>query len=186
MSHQQPTAYLRVTVYCALFTALIIIGSYMSFPLPLSPVPIVLADFFIMVSALFLGWKSGLMSVILYLVLGAIGLPVFAGGASGLASFFGPTGGFLFGYLLLVASIGFITEKMKSSIGVTLIALLVGNVLLYAAGVTWLKVVLELSWSGALAAGLTPFLPGTLIKIIVAVAIGQVLVPPFKANMKRW
>jgi len=105
-----------MTVYCALFTALIIIGGYISIPIPVGPVPIVLADFFVMVTGLFLGFKYGLISTALYLALGALGLPVFAGGSAGLAVLVGPTGGFLFGYLLVVASIGFITGKRKPSI----------------------------------------------------------------------
>jgi len=174
---------LRMTVYVALFTALIIIGGYISVPLPFGPVPIVLADLFVMITGLFLGFKWGLTSVALYLCLGALGLPVFAGGTSGLAVLFGPTGGYLFGYLLLVASVGFISSKGKRSIITNLIALVVGNILLYAIGVPWLKTVMNFGWAGALAAGLTPFLPGTIIKITVAIALSRVLLPPFNQTL---
>ena len=81
---------LRMTVYCALFTALIIIGGYISIPIPVGPVPIVLADFFVMITGLFLGLKYGLISTALYLALGALGMPVFAGGGAGLAVLVGP------------------------------------------------------------------------------------------------
>ncbi len=174
---------LRMTVYVSLFTALIIIGGYISVPLPFGPVPIVLADLFVMVTGLFLGFKWGLTSVALYLSLGALGLPVFASGTSGLAVLFGPTGGYLFGYLLLVASVGFIASKGKQSIIRNLIALIIGNMLLYAIGVPWLKTVMNFGWAGALAAGLTPFLPGTVIKITVAVALSRVLLPRFKQTL---
>ncbi len=174
---------LRMTVYCALFTALIIIGGYISIPIPVGPVPIVLADFFVMVTGLFLGLKYGLISTVLYVVLGVLGLPVFAGGSAGLAILFGPTGGFLFGYLLMVASIGFITIKMKSSIVAYLIALVIGNILLYLIGVPWLKVVVNMSWAAAFAAGFTPFIIGIVIKTAVAATLGRVFLPRFKQNL---
>lgn len=174
---------LRMTVYAALFTALIIIGGYISIPLPVGPVPIVLADFFVMVTGLFLGLKWGLSSVALYLSLGALGLPVFSSGTSGLAVLFGPTGGFLFGYLLLVAAVGFISSKGRPSIIKNILALLGGNILLYLMGVPWLKAVLKLGWSGALAAGLFPFVPGIIIKICVASALARLLLPRFKETL---
>lgn len=174
---------LRMTVYCALFTALIIIGGYISIPIPVGPVPIVLADFFVMITGLFLGLKYGLISTALYLALGALGMPVFAGGSAGLAVLVGPTGGFLFGYLHVVASIGFITGKRKPSIVTNLIALVVGNILLYAIGVPWLKFQMNISWAAALAAGLIPFIIGIVIKITVASALGRVLLPRFKQTL---
>ena len=186
MSTNQPKSLnLRMSVYCALFTALIIIGAYISIPIPIGPVPIALADFFVMLTGLFMGGKYGLLTVILYLGLGTIGLPVFSSGGSGFAFLFGPTGGFLFGYLLLVATIGFITEKVKSSFTTDLLALLFGNMLLFAMGITWLKVTLNMTWSAAIVAGLIPFIPGTVIKIIVALAIGRMVVLGFKENMIR-
>lgn len=174
---------LRMTVYCALFTALIIIGGYISIPIPVGPVPIVLADFFVMITGLFLGLKYGLISTALYLALGTLGMPVFAGGGAGLAVLVGPTGGFLVGYLLVVASIGFITGKRKPSVLINLIALVVGNILLYAIGVPWLKFQMNISWAAALAAGLIPFIIGIVIKITVASALGYVLLPRFKETL---
>lgn len=179
---------LRMTVYAALFTALIIIGGYISVPIPVGPVPIVLADFFVMVTALFLGYKWGSVSVVMYLALGALGLPVFAGGKAGLAVLVGPTGGFLIGYILVVLSIGLLTEKVKTTSGkVTLVknlvALIVGNVFLYLIGVPWLKMATSMSWSAALLAGFVPFIAGIVIKIIVAAALGQVLLPRFKQTI---
>ena len=177
------TLNLRMTVYCALFTALIIIGGYISIPIPVGPVPIVLADFFVMVTGLFLGFKYGLISTALYLALGALGLPVFAGGSAGLAVLVGPTGGFLFGYLLMAAAVGFITSKNKPSIVTNLIALVIGNILLYAIGVPWLKFQMNISWAAALAAGFTPFIIGLVIKIAAASALGCVLLPRFKQTL---
>lgn len=174
---------LRMTVYCALFTALIIIGGYISIPIPVGPVPIVLADFFVMVTGLFLGLKYGLISTVLYLALGALGLPVFAGGNAGLAVLMGPTGGFLFGYLLMVSAIGFITGKAKPSIVISLLALAAGNILLYAVGVPWLKFQMNISWAAAVVAGLTPFIAGIIIKIVVASALSRFILPRFRQTL---
>ena len=174
---------LRLTVYSALFTALIIIGGYISIPIPVGPVPIAMADFFVMLAGLFLGWKHGLACVALFLTLGVLGMPVFAGGGAGLAVLVGPTGGYLFGYLLLVASVGFISGMMKPSLAAYLIALIIGNVLLYIAGVFWLRVVLGLSWQAALAVGFMPFVIGIVIKIAVAVVVAHVFLPRFKQKL---
>lgn len=174
---------LRMTVCCALFTALIIIGGYISIPIPIGPVPIVLADFFVMLTGLFLGAKYGLASIALYLVLGTFGLPVFAGGSAGLAVMFGPTGGFLIGYLLTAASAGAILGKRSVSAVRIFIALTAANVLLYAVGVPWLKIRMGLNWPAALAGGLTPFIPGIIIKIAAAVAVTRLFLPRFRQSM---
>lgn len=167
-----------MTVSCALFTALIIIGGYIS--IPLGPVPLVLADFFIMLTGLFLGAKYGLVSVSLYLGLGTLGMPVFAGGKAGLAVFMGPTGGFLFGYVLAVIAIGLIAGSIKAQMSRIIMALVVGNILLYSIGVPWLKGVMHLSWSAALAIGLVPFLAGIFIKIIAVSVLARAFLPRFR------
>jgi biotin transport system substrate-specific component len=174
---------LRMTVYCALFTALIIIGGYMSVPIPVGPVPIVLADLFVMAAGIFLGPKFGMASAALYLGLGAVGLPVFAGGTSGLAVLFGPTGGFLFGYILAAGAAGLVAGRMKPGVPAWLAAMIAANIALYAVGVPWLKFLLNMSWPAALAVGLTPFIAGVLIKIAAAVALCRALLPRFKQAM---
>jgi biotin transport system substrate-specific component len=166
---------LRMVAYASLFTALTIIGSYIS--IPISSVPIVLANFFVMLAGLLLGkwWASG--SVGLYLLLGALGFPVFAGGTGGMVHLVGPTGGYLFGYLACAFVIGFITEKGQPSWVKDLIALIVGLSLIFALGVPWLKVSLKFSWSKAFAAGMLPFLIGAAIKIAAALVVVRPLRP---------
>lgn len=178
-----PDLNIRMTVYVALFTALIIVGGYISVPIPIGPVPISLASGFVMIAGLFLGFKWGLASVALYLSLGLLGLPVFANGTAGLAVLFGPTGGFLCGYLLLAAAVGFISDRGKHATIANLIGLVTGKILLYAVGVLWLKAVLHLGWPGAVAAGLTPFIPGAVIKIIVVSALARALLPRFRQTL---
>lgn len=178
---QSQSPNLRMMVFACLFTALIVIGGYISFPIPLSPVPIVLADFFTMLAGLFLGASWGGASVGLFLFLGTLGLPVFAGGKAGLVVLFGPTGGFLFGYLIAALVIGWISGKGKPSFIKDLAALMGGNIILFGIGMSWLKLALKLSWEKALVLGLLPFIPGMIIKIIVALALIKTLRPLLKS-----
>jgi biotin transport system substrate-specific component len=167
---------LRAMVFSALFTTLIIVGSYISIPLPFSPIPIVLSDFFVMLAGLLLGASWGMASVGLFLLAGLIGLPVFAGGKAGLAVFFGPTGGYLIGYLLGAFVIGYISNLGKRrSVIKEFIALILGNLLFFATGVPWLKVFLKLTWDKSILLGLLPFVIGNIIKIIAAVILSRFL-----------
>lgn len=168
---------LRRLVYISLFTALIIVGGYLSLPLPLSPVPIVLADFFVMLSGLLLGGRAGAASVGLLIFLSLIGLPVLAGGGAGIAVYFGPTGGFILGYLACASVAGWISNKGIPGTIKDLTALVFGNALLYALGVPWLKFVAKLSWEQAIAFGLLPFMVGMVIKIITAAILARILRP---------
>jgi biotin transport system substrate-specific component len=173
--NQISSSNIRKMVFTSLFTALIIVGGYISFPLPFSPIPIVLADFFVMLAGLLLGASSGGAGVGLFLFLGALGIPVFAGGKGGLAVLFGPTGGFLFGYLVCATVIGIISRKGKPSVIKDLVALAVGNLALYSIGVSWLKLISKLTWGKALALGLFPFVIGIIIKIIVILLLNKAL-----------
>ncbi len=99
---------LRMTVYASLLAALTAAGAFMA--IPIGPVPIVLQNLFIMLSGLLLGSRWGFASVAIYLLAGACGLPVFAGGTGGIGKFAGPTGGYLIGFLPAVYVIGLISE----------------------------------------------------------------------------
>jgi biotin transport system substrate-specific component len=171
------SADIRKMVYASLFCALIIVGSYIAIPLPISPVPIVLANFFVMLAGLLLEkwWAAG--SVGLYLFLGILGLPVFANGSGGVVHLIGPTGGFLVGYLFCAFVIAFITERGNPSWFKDLIALVMGVVFLFVPGLVWLKAKTGLSWSKVLAVGMIPFLIGDVIKIAAAVGLARVLRP---------
>jgi biotin transport system substrate-specific component len=96
-SIMDPSTSLRMTVYASLMAALIAAGAYMA--LPIGPVPIVLQNLFVFLSGLLLGPRWGVASIGVYLMAGALGLPVFAGGVGGIGRFAGPTGGYLLGYL---------------------------------------------------------------------------------------
>src|SRR3990170_6187985 len=106
-----PIEKLRWIVLASLMAALTAVGAYIH--VPIGPVPIVLSTLFVLLSGLLLGSRWGLASMVLYLFVGAIGMPVFSGGRGGFAHFLGPTGGYLFGYVLASWVTGFIAERSR-------------------------------------------------------------------------
>jgi biotin transport system substrate-specific component len=163
----------------ALFAALIAAGTFISIPLPFSPVPIVLQNMFAILAGLVLGPVSGAAAVLVYLIAGAIGLPVFAGATGGIVHFVGPTGGFLLGYLPAAALAGLIAgpprPQTQTPIWRLIAATLAATLLIYIPGVWRLKVVLDFSWQAAFAAGFIPFIIGDAIKGALAVIAAQKL-----------
>ncbi|MCP4367616.1 MAG: biotin transporter BioY [Deltaproteobacteria bacterium] len=171
---------LRMTVYASLLAALTAVGAYLS--IPIGPVPIVLQNMFVLLSGLLLGSRWGLASVGVYILAGACGLPVFAGGLGGISRIAGPTGGYLLGYLPAVYVIGLITEKIKKNIVFDVIAMICGCIIIYACGVTWLKVLTGMTWSKTFMVGMYPFVIGDILKIAAAAAIAKGLRPVIMKN----
>ncbi len=163
------------TTLVALFAALIAAGTFIAFPLPVSPVPIVLQNLFVVLAGLVLGPALGAAAVAVYLLVGAVGAPVFAGATGGFAHFFGPTGGYLAGYLAAALVAGLVAGKPRPEVKTPILALAAAAVLaflaVYVPGVLRLKAVLGADWSKALAAGFLPFIAGDLVKAAIAVAV---------------
>ena len=155
-------------VFASLFTALVIAGTFIK--IPVGPVPIVLATLFVLLAGLMLDTIWAAASILLYLGLGAIGLPVFSSGG-GIAYFAGPTGGYLIGYLLAALVANLLSSERADSIVRDVVAVICASVVIYAIGVPWLKASLDMSWSAAFSAGLTPFLIGDAIKAAVAASL---------------
>jgi biotin transport system substrate-specific component len=157
----------------AMMVALISAGAFISIPIPGSPVPIVLQNMFVILAGMVLspGWAA--LTVGVYLVLGAVGLPVFAGATGGLAHLAGPTGGFLIGFPIAAAVVaGILQKKDAATVADTglprqALSLIVGFMVMYATGVPWLALTAGLSFPQAIAAGMLPFIPGDIIKMIV-------------------
>ncbi len=162
-------------VWTALLAATVASGAYIQFPIGL--IPFSLQTFFVILSGFVLGPLYGAMSIGLYLSAGLIGLPVFSGGSSGFAHLMGPTGGFLFGFVLCSAISGLAVRSQSGSIswvrGIVWGAL--GILVMYAFGVSWLKYTLEINWLKAFTVGMLPFLPGSGIKLFLAVACAKFL-----------
>lgn len=166
---------LRMTVYASLLAALTAAGAYIA--IPIGPIPIVLQNLFIFLTGLLLGSKWGAASVAVYLLAGASGLPIFAGGTGGLGRLLGPTGGYLLGYLPAVYVIGIISEKMNHRRFYDTLAVVCGTIIIYTCGITWLKIITGMSLTKTLAVGMYPFLPGDALKIVAAVIIAKSLRP---------
>ncbi len=170
------TEKLRMTVYASLLAALMAVGAYIA--IPIGPVPIVLQNLFILLAGLLLGSKWGLASVGVYLLAGALGLPVFAGGTGGIARFAGPTGGYLLAFLPAVYLIGLISERTeRHRVIFEIIGMICGSLVIYAIGVTWLKLVTGMTFSKAVTVGMLPFLIGDAVKIAAAVPIAMAVRP---------
>lgn len=146
----------------ALLVALL---AQMRIPLPFTPVPLTGQTFAVLLVGAALGSQRGFASLGLYTVLGLAGLPVFAGGASGLGYALGPTGGYLFGFILSAYTIGLLAERgLERNIRTSLLPFLTGTVIIYALGAAWLA--FYVGPQAAVAKGVFPFLPGDVIKLI--------------------
>ncbi len=166
------------TVHIALFAALIAVGAYIVVPLPFSPVPLVLQNMLVLLAGALLGAKRGALAVALYLGLGTVGLPVFAGGAAGPATFLGPTAGYLVSYLPAAAICGVLTRGRPSR-GRVLGASAVGAALILAGGSAGLVIVAGLQPLEAVMLGALPFLPGDALKVVAIAAVHRRVAPLF-------
>ena len=172
-------------VVCAMFAALTCAVAPISIPLP-GGVPITLQQVSVMLAGLLLGAKLGAMSEVIYLLLGAFGLPVFAGFSGGLAKIVGPSGGFLVGYPFLAAICGYIYWKWgRQKSGAAKCAamaagMLLGNVVLYILGLGWFMHVTGNNLQQAMVLCMLPFIPGDILKMVVV----GVLVPQLERALR--
>ncbi len=154
-------------VYAALFAALTAISAQVTIQLPY--VPITLQTFFVMLSGAVLGPYFGALSMAVYLLMGFIGLPVFAGLQSGLGVMAGPTGGYLLGFVLCPIVTGLIvrTRNKPGLLGYGM-AMAAGTLVIYAPGVAWLSLVTRMPLDKAMIIGALLFVPGDALKVAVA------------------
>lgn len=154
----------------ALFVALLTVSSYLSFPLPFSPVPVTAQTVVLNLIALSFTPKQVFKTVGIYILAGAVGLPVFSMGSSGLGVLAGPGGGYLWGFLaaaLLVSMLKAMFGRKGSFIHYFLAAL-AGIPVVYLFGVVQMSVVLSLDLPRALSLGALPFIPGDIFKCAAA------------------
>lgn len=136
-------------------------------PLPFTPVPITGQTFAVLLVGAALGANRGAASLVLYTLEGIAGLPVFTGGAAGLAQLAGPTGGYLIGFIAAAYVVGLLAERgLDRQWRTALVPFLIGSLVIYAFGVLWLAVYLGLP--DAIAKGLLPFIIGDTIKLVLA------------------
>jgi biotin transport system substrate-specific component len=177
-----PIEKLRWMVLASLMAALTAVGAYIH--VPIGPVPIVLSTLFVLLSGLLLGSRWGLASMALYLFVGAIGMPVFSGGRGGFAHFLGPTGGYLFGYLLASLLTGMISERSHGNFFWEIIAVIIGSLAIYGLGVPWLKMVTKMSWPKTFIVGMVPFIIGDAVKASVALILARAVRPILKRQLQ--
>jgi biotin transport system substrate-specific component len=135
--------------------------------LPFTPVPITGQTFAVLLLGALYGSKRGPATVLTYLALGVIGLPVFAGGAYGIARLVGPTGGYLVGFLAAAFVVGWLSELgWDRQPWTAAISMSIGSAVIYGAGVLWLS--RFVGWEAVLSTGVLPFLPGDAVKIALA------------------
>ena len=165
----------RRLVLIALITAVTCILAPFAVPIPVSPVPISLTNLVLLISVYILGWKDAAISYFVYLLLGAVGLPVFSGFAGGLGKIAGPTGGYLLGFIFMTILAGIFVERFSDKRFIIVIGMVLATFIAYAFGTAWLALQMETTFAAALSIGVFPYLPGDAVKIILAVIIGPIL-----------
>ncbi|MDK2820593.1 MAG: biotin transport system substrate-specific component [Clostridia bacterium] len=157
----------------ALFAALISVLAQISIPLPFSPVPITGQVLGVVLAGAILGRNKGTLAIIVYLLMGAIGLPVFAQGGSGLAAFVKPSGGYLWGFVLGVYAMGLILEMGKKEVGYLrlVISMFVCLMVVYLFGTLQLIYVLQLTPIKGFLLGVAPYIALDIAKILLGAAV---------------
>ena len=158
---------------CALMAALMCVLCPVS--VPIGPIPISLSILVILLTVYVLGTWRALVSYTVYLLLGAVGMPVFSGFQGGLAKLAGPTGGYLAGFWLMILVAGIIMEKGKRNLLLTILGMLVGVAIDHAVGTAWFVFQTESTVVHALDVCVYPFIPFDVAKIVIAVLLGSVV-----------
>lgn len=137
--------------------------------LPFTPVPITGQTFAVLLAGASLGSVAGSASQLVYVLLGAVGLPFYAGGDSGWEVVQGRTGGYLIGFIVAAWIVGFLAERRQDrTIASAVPAFLTGSLVVYLFGVPWLAHVLDIGWVEAAGLGAVPFVIGDLVKAALA------------------
>lgn len=162
---------LRNMMYASLFAAIVAaLGLLPPIVLPFTPVPITAQTLGVMLAGAILGARYGGLSLLIFVLLVAIGAPILAGGRGGFGIVIGPSGGYIMSWPIAAFVIGYIVEKLwhKMNIAYFLMANIVGGILVvYACGITYLSIVTDMTWSAAALSALV-YIPGDIIKAIVA------------------
>ena len=156
-----------------LMAAIICVLAPFALPIPISPVAISLGTLAIYFVLTVLGLKLGTVSVIVYILLGLAGLPVFTGFTSGPGKLFGPTGGYFIGYLFMALICGFFIDRWSDKFLPSFLGMVLGTAVLYLFGSLWLAYQASYTLPQAFMAGVVPYIPGDLIKLILAMVLGR-------------
>jgi len=160
------------------FSAVIALSARIAVFLPFTPVPITAQTLAVLLTGAALGSKRGALALLAYIAEGLAGLPVFSAGRSGLPILLGPSGGYIWGFLIAAFVVGYLAERgWDRKVWTTALAMLIGTVIIYLVGVPQLAFVLSptsgaaLGFDKALTLGVLPFLPGDAIKLLIAAGV---------------
>ncbi len=170
------TQYLTLS---ALLCALLAVLSQIQIPLP--PVPVSLSLLAVHLCGALLGSRWGAAAVGCYVFLGAVGVPVYAGFSGGVSVLLGPTGGFLFGYILCAIVVGMLVNRLGFARRALMLSMASGTLLCYCAGAVWFILTTGSTLWGCLAACVLPFIPGDLLKILLAASLSMRLQKPLRS-----
>jgi len=167
----------KMTTYQLAVTALMAAVMCVLGPLsiPIGPVPISLTNFVIYLSVFLLGTQMGTVSYLVYLLIGAAGLPVFSAYSGGLAKLAGPTGGYLIGFIPMAIISGVFLSRSRGRRWFSALGMVLGTLVAYALGTAWFVILMKCGVWYALTVCVFPFLPGDAVKIVAALAIGSLV-----------
>lgn len=154
-------------ILIALFSAMIAVCSQIAIPTAVA-VPFTLQTMGVFIASALLGYKRGTISVIIYILLGAVGLPVFSNFSGGIGILIGPAGGYIIGFILTSVTIGLLTEKFGKKLWVLAVTMVAGLVFCYAVGTAWFCICTQTDFVSALMVCVVPFLIADGVKIAVA------------------
>lgn len=181
MTNRKPMPVMML-VMCALFAALMAVCAQIS--IPIEPVPICLTLFAVEVCGALLKKQYAALAVLAYVLLGLVGLPVFANFKGGAGVLFGTTGGYIFGYVLCAFLIALIVEKWGREVWKQAIAMVIGVAVCYLFGTIWFMLLSHRSLGESLALCVIPFLPGDAVKIALALVMSKALYKPFQKYVR--
>lgn len=169
----------RLLTLSALLCALCAVLSQIQVPLP--PVPVSLSLLAVHLCGALLGMRWGAAAIGCYVALGAVGLPVYAGFAGGISVLFGPTGGFLFGYILCAWIVGMLSQRLGFTRRALMLAMAAGTLACYLCGTAWFMLTTGANLAVSLAGCVLPFIPGDLVKIFLAAILCLRLEKPLRS-----
>jgi biotin transport system substrate-specific component len=162
-------------ILAGMFAALIGVMGYVSVPIPISPVPISGQTLVIMLIGLLLTPKQAFYSVATWILVGVAGAPVFSGGRAGISVLASPSGGYIAGFLVGAVVISVLKGREANLVKMYVSALIGGILVIYACGVPFMAMLLEMDMATALKAGAIPFLIGDIIKVVISVNLAYAL-----------
>ena len=152
--------------------------------IPIGPIPISLVDLPLLLSLYMLGWKKGLTSCLVYLLLGFLGMPVFSGFSAGISVALGPTGGYLLGFLPMVATAGIVIERTPNQV-FHAAGILAGRMFCYLCGSLYYSLLTGAPFQQVFSVCVVPFLPFDLLKTIIVLLMGPFLRVRIRRNRFR-